>query len=192
MSPTSPELYISLDKKTSEPNGVCHTMTLTETQPVTVEAKQDPAAEVETPVLATAETAEAGKEAGAVAEAGKEAGAVAEAELYTGLFPKDCKHTAQEMVLLANPELETSVLQVEHFLKVEEFATEAFLRATELQRTAMRFRMFNGANEADARTSVAKSQGIDIALLFGVSSEDKAIATVLFDKKDRKRKDPDA
>jgi hypothetical protein len=187
-------------------------MTLTETQPVTVEAKQDPAAEVETPVLATAETAEAGKEAGAVAEAGKEAGAVAEAgkeagavaeagkeagavaeaELYTGLFPKDCKHTAQEMVLLANPELETSVLQVEHFLKVEEFATEAFLRATELQRTAMRFRMFNGANEADARTSVAKSQGIDIALLFGVSSEDKAIATVLFDKKDRKRKDPDA
>ncbi len=91
--------------------------------------------------------------------------------LHAGLFPESCTQTALEMVLVP---------------------TEAFVHATELQRTAVRFRMAAGASAADARASVAKSQGIDLARLFGVPAEAKVISEVLFKQKDRKRKESDA
>jgi hypothetical protein len=93
------------------------------------------------------------------------------------------------MVLLANPD----ALQWVHPAEcVKNFATEAFAHATELQRAAVRFRTAAGAGAADARAAVAKSQGIDLARLFGVAAEAKAVAEVLFKHQDRKRKEPEA
>jgi hypothetical protein len=87
--------------------------------------------------------------------------------LHAGLFPESCTQTALEMLLVP---------------------TEAFVHATELQRTAVRFRIAAGASAADARASVAKSQGIDLACLFDVTAEAKDIAEILLKQKDRKRK----
>ena len=109
--------------------------------------------------------------------------------LHAGLLPEGCTQTALEMVLLANPDAFQWVHPAEC---VGAFATEAFANATELQRTAVRFRMAAGASAADARASVAKSHGIDLARLFGVPAEAKAVAEVLFKEQDRKRKEPEA
>jgi hypothetical protein len=91
--------------------------------------------------------------------------------LHAGLFPESCTQTALDMLLVP---------------------TEAFVHATELQRAAVRFRMAAGASAADARASVAKSQGIDLARLFDVTDEAKIISEVLLKQKDRKRKESEA
>jgi len=154
-------------------------MTRTETETVAPEVVEDArgAAEPEQAVAAV--------DAKVEQEAPEAGGDALDAELYVGLFPEGCTHTALEMVLLANPEVEAKGASV------AAFATDAFKNASELQRTAMRVRMVAGASEADARASVAKSQGIDLARLFGVPAEPKAIAEVLFKQEERKRKDPE-
>jgi hypothetical protein len=122
---------------------------------------------------------------------GRDALGALDEELHAGLFPEGCTQTALEMVLLANPEVADPEV-ADKGVRVDAFATDAFVHASELQRTAVRFRMAAGASAADARASVAKSQGIDLARLFGVPAEAKAIAEVLFKQEDRKRKEPAA
>lgn len=163
-------------------------MTRTETENTQAEVQPEAQAKAQAEAQAKAQPQaqpEAEKQAPVAGEPTPEKHPAAEtdAELYMGLLPRDCKTTALEMVLLANPGLEESGL------RVEDFATEAFVNATALQRTAMRFRMTHGASEADARASVAGSKGIDMALLFGVPSEAQAVAEVLFGNRDRKRKE---
>lgn len=155
-------------------------MTRTETETAAPEVVQDARGAAEPQQAVVAVDAKVDQEAPV---AGRDA---ADEALYAGLFPEDCTKTALEMVLLANPELE------DKGVCVDAFATEAFVNATELQRTAVRFRMAAGASAVDARASVAKSQGIDLARLFGVPAEAKAIAEVLFKQEDRKRKEPEA
>ena len=155
-------------------------MTRTETETAAPEVVQDARAAAEPQQAVAAVDAKVEQEAPLP---GRYA---ADEALYVGLFPEGCTHTALEMVLLANPEVE------DKGAGVVAFATDAFVNATELQRTAVRFRMAAGASAADARASVAKSQGIDLARLFGVPAEAKAIAEVLFKQEDRKRKEPEA
>jgi hypothetical protein len=107
-------------------------------------------------------------------------------DLHVGLYPAGRK--TLDMILLANPQAGE-----EQSLCAGAFATDAFYAAALLQRTAVKYRMAAGASAGDARTSVAQSQGIDLALLFGVPPEDtKALAELCFKKDDRKRKGPDA
>lgn len=101
-----------------------------------------------------------------------------------GLLPPGCTAEVPDLVLLANPEVP------EAGLCVEDFATEACQHALALQRNAVRWRLAAGASEEDARAAVLTSGGIDVARLFGVPSEPKAVAEVLF-KQDRKRKERD-
>jgi hypothetical protein len=185
-------------------------MTRTETESAAPEVVQDAggAAEpqeaaigVDAKAAKAAKAAEAAdatvpeRDAGDAGDAGNALGALDE-ELHAGLFPEGCTQTALEMVLLANPEVadpEVADPEVaDKGVRVDAFATDAFVHASELQRTAVRFRMAAGASAADARASVAKSQGIDLARLFGVPAEAKAIAEVLFRQEDRKRKEPAA
>jgi hypothetical protein len=117
--------------------------------------------------------------------------------LYRGLFPpkknpdgttvfrKDGKtpvtHTAAEMVLIANPQME-SKKQV-YSRSITAFANEPILDATRLQRTAVTARMKQGMDHRAAHKAVGESKGINLALLFGVPEDDvKQLADLSFNK----------
>jgi len=109
----------------------------------------------------------------------------ADEAICAGLFPEGCTQTTLEMVLLANPEVKDQASDTSDPVRVAASATEAFVNASALLRTAVRVRMSTGVSASDVRASVAKCKGIDLVRLFGVPAEPQAVAEVLFRERER-------
>jgi hypothetical protein len=105
--------------------------------------------------------------------------------LYQGLFPekknpdgttmtkkKDgtpIKHSAVEMVMRANPEIEKK--QRVYSRSIVHYANEPILKAQELQRSAVTYLMRQGKDHVQAHKEVAESNGINLMALFGLDKE---------------------
>lgn len=134
---------------------------------------------------AAAPAAEVAREAAAAAEVSEPQGGAApemDYEMVAGLFPDGCSpETAKAFV-------ETSLSSE----TLHDNMKMTFTHASELQESAVRFRMFSGASRAEARAAVVASKGIDILRLLGVEGEPQEAAKMIVAQGERKRKEPEA
>eukprot|EP00802_Teleaulax_amphioxeia_P007857 Tamp_07865.p1 GENE.Tamp_07865~~Tamp_07865.p1 ORF type:complete len:519 (-),score=143.83 Tamp_07865:117-1673(-) len=79
------------------------------------------------------------------------------------------KHTATEMVMMANPKIEKK--QQVHSRTIVNYANEPILDAQKLQRSAVTYLMRQGKDHVQAHKEVAESNGINLMALFGLDKE---------------------